>query len=325
MATALAARELRAVLDFSAQLQAVERLADLPEALLPALLRLVDADLVGWNDIDLSTGAFDGYLHPDSNSATAFAELTELPEDPPLLLHFRNHPTSAPTRISDVCDRRSWHASPAYVEVYRQYRIEQQVGFPVTTTATRIGAIAFNREHRDFSDAERDVLAVARRHIEIAHRRLVRGAAREAAIDALGSNAGWILVDASGTVVDVGSAAGTQLRHCGVELEPGQQLPELPRELTAQRVGSNSDDQLTLLAIGPTAEPAALGLTPRQYQALRAVAAGASVRIAARQLDISPQTLATHLRDAYAVLGVSGRIAALNVLREHGLLGSAGR
>ena len=53
---------------------------------------------------------------------------------------------------------------------------------------------------------------------------------------------------------------------------------------------------------------------------LLAVADGATVSAAARRLDISPQTLATHLRDAYTTLGVTGRIAALNLLREHDLL-----
>mgnify|MGYP001547287610 CR=1 FL=1 len=107
MTRALAAGDLRAVLEFSAELQAVERLADLPEVLLPALLRLVDADLAGWNDIDLRTASFDGYLYPDQRAASAFAELSELPEEPPLLSHFRRHPPVRAARISDVCDRRS--------------------------------------------------------------------------------------------------------------------------------------------------------------------------------------------------------------------------
>jgi DNA-binding CsgD family transcriptional regulator len=95
--------------------------------------------------------------------------------------------------------------------------------------------------------------------------------------------------------------------------------------LVAQRVdrpdGSGPIGGRTVLfAVRPVVEPAALGLTPRQYAALCAVADGASVRVAARRLNVSPHTLATHLRDAYAVLGVSGRLAAINVLRQRGLL-----
>jgi DNA-binding CsgD family transcriptional regulator len=321
MATGLTARDLRALLDFSARLQAVERLAELPAVLLPGLLRLVDADLAGWNDIDLRAGSFAGHLYPDQRSASAFAELSTLPEDPPLLTHFRHHPGDNAARISDVCSWNDWHACAAYVDVYRHYGIETQIGMPITSTATRIGAIAMNRGATDFSDAERDVLSVARHLVEDAHRRLLRTAAREAALGTLGPDAGWLLVDDVGTVVDLGSAAVDLLAAHHVVIEPGQLLPRLPVALCLHRLdgefGVGYDT--TLYGIRPAVAPKTLGLTARQYDALLAVADGSTVTAAARRLDISPQTLATHLRDAYAVLGVSGRLAAINLLREHGL------
>jgi len=322
MATALAARDLRALLDFSAELQTLERLADLPDVLLPALLRLVDAELVGWNDIDLRSGSFAGHLYPDDSSATAFAELSTLPDEPPLVAHFRVRPNAPAVRISDVCDRRTWHNTPAYVEVYRHYGIETQIGLPITTTATRLGGIAMNRGPSDFSDAERDVLSEARSLVERAHRRLLRTAAREAALGALGPNAGWLLVDAAGTVVDLGSVAVELLSAHRVAVEPGHQLPRLPAGLQLRRLdgefGAGQDS--ALYGVRPAVAPEKLGLTARQFEALLAVADGSTVAAAARRLDISPQTLTTHLRDAYAVLGVSGRLAAINVLRAYGLL-----
>ena len=324
MAGRLSASDLRAVLGFAAELQAVERLPDLPDVLLPALLRLVDADLAGWNDIDLTTGTFDGYLYPDQGSAAAFAGLSELSEPPPLLAHFERHPQAPPARISDVCgDRRTWHATPAYVEVYRHFGVEAQIAFPVTTTASRIGAVALNRARQDFSDAERDLLAVVRRQIEIAHRRLVHGAAREAAIGALGQDAGWLLLTGDGAVLDLDSVAASLLERHGLRVEPSQVLTSLPDGVAVRRL-DGYDGTTALLAVRTATAPQALGLTPRQHEALLAVAGGATVAAAARRLDISPQTLATHLRDAYAALGVTGRIAALNVLREHDLLVVAG-
>jgi DNA-binding CsgD family transcriptional regulator len=315
----LSARGLRAVLGFSAELQAVERLADLPDVLLPALLRLVDADLAGWNDIDLATGTFDGYLYPDQRSTAAFAGLSELEEPPPLLAHFERHPQAPSARISDVCDRRTWHASPAYVEVYRHFGIEAQIAFPVTTTPTRIGAVAMNRARLDFSDTERDLLDAVRPQVEIAHHRLVHGAAREAAIGALGPESGWIMLDDHGTVVELDPVAAELLDRAGVRCEPGSPLPRIPAQLAVRRL-DGYDGNPAVLAVRNAIAPQALGLTARQYDALLAVADGATVAAAARRLDISPQTLATHLRDAYAVLGVSGRLAAINVLREHGLV-----
>jgi DNA-binding CsgD family transcriptional regulator len=327
MATGLAARDLRALLDFSAQLQTLERLADLPDVLLPALLRLIDADLAGWNDIDLRNGSFSGHLYPDQTSASAFAELSALTDEPPLLTHFRLRPQSSAARISDVCDRRTWHNTPAYVEVYRHYGIETQIGLPITTTATRFGGIAMNRGATDFSDAERDVLSEARCLIESAHRRLLRTAARQAALGALGPGTGWLLVTDTGTVADLGSEAADLLAAHRVLIEPGQRLPRLPAELCLHKLDGEFGRgyETTLYGIRPAVAPETLGLTVRQYDALLAVADGSTVAAAARRLDISPQTLATHLRDAYASLGVNGRLAAINLLRTKGLLANVNR
>lgn len=318
--TRLGDRNLRALLEFATELQAVERLSELPDVLLPALLRLVGADLAGWNDIDLASGTFDGHLWPDRSSAAAFAGLSELPDPPPLLSHFAHHPQAAPARISDVCDQRTWHATPAYVEVYRRFGVEAQIAFPVTATATRIGAVALNRDRLDFTDAERDLLEAARPQIEIAHRRLLRTAARETARTALGTDTGWLLIDGAGRIVDLDAAAAALLAAGGCDAEPGRHLAGLPGGVVHRRLDGPADDGTILLAVRPGTSPAALGLTPRQYDVLRAVADGATAAIAARRLGISPHTLTTHLRDAYAALGVTGRVAALEALRKHGLL-----
>lgn len=323
MTRGLAARDLRALLGFGDALQSVERLAQLPDVLLPALLELVDADQAGWNDIDLTTMTFDGFLFPDPSRAAVLTELSRLADEPPLLAYLRQHPKAQATRISDVCDRRTWHAHPTYVEVYRSFRIEQQIGLPVTSTPTRMAALAMNRDGQDFSDRDRAVLSVARRTIEASHRRLVRTAAAEAAVAELGADADWIAVDRDGVAVEFGQGASQLLRACGIDLEAGRRLPAVPPELTVRRLAARpwkGDDDVSLLAIRPSVEPASLGLTRRQYDALRAVADGATVRVAARRLDISAPTLATHLRDAHAALGVSSRVAALNLLRRRGLL-----
>lgn len=323
MTGALTSIELARLLDFSAELQAVEHLADLPRALLPALLRLVDADVSGWNDIDTQASSFQGYLYPDESSAAAFADLSDLEEQPPLLRHFQQHPSSGPTRISDVCSSRQWHQTAAYTEVYRRYGIESQIGFPVTTTATRIGAVVLNRATGDFTDAAILVLAAARRHIEIAHRRLLRDAARTAARAALGPDAGWLVTDATGIVIDFDGTAAVLFDDSGLALEPGRTLPRPPGAVSIAeidcRLAPGAGTGRRYYAVRPTVSPQSIGLTRRQYQVLCCVADGATVDSAARALGISSYTLATHLRDAYAALGVAGRLAALNTLRAHGL------
>ena len=58
-----------------------------------------------------------------------------------------------------------------------------------------------------------------------------------------------------------------------------------------------------------------IGLTVRQAQALLSVAGGATMPLAAASLGVSAKTLGNHLQAAYERLGVSGRLAALALLR----------
>jgi DNA-binding NarL/FixJ family response regulator len=61
------------------------------------------------------------------------------------------------------------------------------------------------------------------------------------------------------------------------------------------------------------------GLTERQAEVLRLVAAGKRNREIAESLVISEHTVARHLQDIYAKLGVSSRASATAFAIEHGI------
>jgi predicted ATPase/DNA-binding SARP family transcriptional activator/DNA-binding CsgD family transcriptional regulator len=61
------------------------------------------------------------------------------------------------------------------------------------------------------------------------------------------------------------------------------------------------------------------GLTPRQSEVLRLVAAGVTNAQVAKELFVSPRTVETHLTSIYHKLGVSSRAAATRLALEHGL------
>ena len=65
------------------------------------------------------------------------------------------------------------------------------------------------------------------------------------------------------------------------------------------------------------------GLTRRQVDVLRLLAAGRSNREIAAELVISPRTAEHHVQDVYARIGVATRAGAALYAMEHGLLGSA--
>ncbi len=62
-------------------------------------------------------------------------------------------------------------------------------------------------------------------------------------------------------------------------------------------------------------DPATLGLTPRQLEALHQLETGATIRRAASELGVTAKTMENHLQQAYRRLGVNNRVAALRRLR----------
>jgi DNA-binding CsgD family transcriptional regulator len=95
---------------------------------------------------------------------------------------------------------------------------------------------------------------------------------------------------------------------------------EAAREVFAQ-LGAVPD--LALIdSIGSRAAPAELrGLTAREAEVLRLVAAGRSNREIATKLVISEHTVARHVQNIFAKLGVSSRTAASAFAFEHDLVG----
>jgi HD-GYP domain-containing protein (c-di-GMP phosphodiesterase class II) len=64
----------------------------------------------------------------------------------------------------------------------------------------------------------------------------------------------------------------------------------------------------------------AAGLTPREIEVLRLIAAGRTAKEAARELDIAPKTADNHIQNLYSKIGVSTRAAAALYALERGLV-----
>lgn len=62
------------------------------------------------------------------------------------------------------------------------------------------------------------------------------------------------------------------------------------------------------------------GLTPREVEVLRLIAAGHTAKEAARQLDIAPKTADNHIQSLYSKIGVTTRAAAALYALERGLV-----
>jgi len=95
---------------------------------------------------------------------------------------------------------------------------------------------------------------------------------------------------------------------------------------SAARDGTLSSDavEAVLEAAGQPARRATAerlaGLTPREIEVLRLIAAGQTAKEAARSLDISPKTADHHIQRLYQKIGVNTRAGAALYALEHGLV-----
>jgi DNA-binding NarL/FixJ family response regulator len=108
---------------------------------------------------------------------------------------------------------------------------------------------------------------------------------------------------------------GRALRGLGDE-------PSAVAELTAARttfaeLGATADVREVEALLSQSRAP--MGLTAREVEVLRLVAAGRSNQEIAEQLVLSEKTVARHLSNMYTKLGVGSRTAAAAFAFEHGL------
>lgn len=165
---ALSAADLRDVLGFLEVAGEVDGVDPFPESVLAALLRLIPAVSVSYGDFDREGNGWrsgvrwQGVLLADMTSDIQEAYLRFTDQMP--------HPPRAPlaghaVRWSDLLSRRRLHSLDVYAEVGKPLELEYQLELWVVTPEGVHGGFAFDRQERDFSKRDVDMLETLRPHL----------------------------------------------------------------------------------------------------------------------------------------------------------------
>jgi DNA-binding CsgD family transcriptional regulator len=226
-------------------------------------------------------------------------------------------------KISDFLTLPQLHRLELYDERMRPFGIEYQMMLTLPSPPWHERGFVFHRDHRDFSETDRERLDMLSPHLVRVLRRFEMRRRLDAAVTALdGGNVdeGIVLLDASGHLDYATPLArrllGKYFRTAGASLprpiadwiaEDRDSYVQVQGEhrIVIDRVG-----QRLLVREEPAKAAKLATLTPRERQVLEWVAEGKTNAQIAQILVAAPGTVRKHLEHIYAKLGVHTRTAA---------------
>ena len=129
----------------------------------------------------------------------------------------------------------------------------------------------------------------------------------------------WLAADCPFEAAETRRAEGLACREVGDA--DGAELALASSRAAFEQLGAKAEARRTAEELG--AKPSVAGLTAREVEVLRLVAAGKSNREIAAELYLSVKTVARHLSNIFYKIGVSSRTAATAFAYEHRLIETA--
>jgi hypothetical protein len=157
----LSAADMSAALEFVGEANSFESLEEFRSGIQPGLLRLVPADLVGYNEVDLGGGPALVMTHPEQVFEGAGEALSRYAHQHPLISVQMNG-DGRTYKISDFLSAREFHSLELYGQIYGRLGAEDQIAFGLP--GPMVIGIAMNRPRRDFSERDRSLLDLLRPH-----------------------------------------------------------------------------------------------------------------------------------------------------------------
>jgi DNA-binding CsgD family transcriptional regulator len=319
------------LLELVGEAYAFEDLDEFRPGILELLNRAVPSLWVSYNEVGSAPDQVFALSLPHGPDEL-MREWARFAHENPLIIEYLRTGDGRPRRFSDVIDAASFRKLPLYREFYRSIGVESQIAFTLPARPPLLLGLALSRGPEDYTDAEAELLALARPHLIQAYRKAELSSARAAALRALeggleGLNRHVVVVDPYGRVEFATEGARRLLGHANTlpdginDWLAGARLVRPMADPLGLSIGGASvlvrllpggrADRRDVLLLEPgTGELSVealrgLPLTRRQAEVLRLVAIGRSPDQAAADLSIARRTLDKHLQRVYAALGVT--------------------
>jgi len=155
---------LESALRFVDDLADIDDPADLGRRALPGLARLIPADVLSYNEFGPEPGQVSYCAYPEDVvfSPEIMAAFEAHAQENPLIAHLQATGDGSPLMISDFLSLERFHRLGVYTEFYRHVPVEHQIAIGLPPTDGRVVGIALNRGRGDFTEDDRDLLAVLR-------------------------------------------------------------------------------------------------------------------------------------------------------------------
>jgi len=351
----LSERDLHVLLEVLREIYQPRNLEAFPRHAISALLVLVSADVISYNEINLREGRVHGVIEPDHGEIAQYGSiLDQHMHEHPLIRYYSKTGDGRAMKISDFLSRRQFHALGLYNEFYRSWGIENLMGVGLPARAPLLIAIGVNRGRPDFTERDRLCLDLLRPHLIQAYRNAeaVTLSEHELGLMACGFDKlrrGVVLLNSQRRVHLMSSGARQTLgEFFGEAALRNQRLPAdieqwvreqeglltvagvpAPRKPLCIERGEKrlwvrlvADSNQKLLLLEKEAEdlsPAAcqsLGLSNREAEVLAWVCQGKTNPEIATILALSVRTVEKHLEHILEELGVETRTAAARLALE---------
>jgi DNA-binding CsgD family transcriptional regulator len=325
---ALGVRDLRGVLAFVSDAHDVDAPEPLTTELLDRVTELVGCEYATYIEFDWLRRVVTAYV-PCSNEGLGAVDPQDWPEgfwtweatDPRLTPQ-----KSSFDKWSDRLDRRERKRLRDEEEWNAEFRVVDGIGFPVGDVRTQSAWLALDSKERDFDDRDRELALALWPHVDALWRKSVWRRQTAALLAALEADRGAVVLYQSSGRIDHATAEaqrllagwfGSKNGHLPQELDEWLALARPGDRYTERRNGSmlsvEATGEFTLRLREQSAVPA---LTRREREVLGLVAEGLTNAEVARRLWVAQSTVAKHLEQAYAKLGVHSRTAAVARLRK---------